>query len=129
MEDSLQKYLLTGIGGFLGAIARLWVGTFILNRFGARFPYGTFVINMSGCLVIGVALTILNERLNLNPAWRYLLPIGFVGAYTTFSSFEYEAFSGYQSGGWQIPLLYVTSSVVVGFLCVWIGVAIGKLFA
>ncbi len=125
----MQKYLLTGIGGFLGAIARLWVGTEIADRFGTQFPYGTFVINMTGCFIIGVALTVLNERLNVNPAWRYLLPIGFVGAYTTFSSFEYETFTSFQSGGWQTPILYVTLSVFVGFACVWVGVAIGKLMA
>lgn len=125
----MQKYLLTGVGGFLGAIARLWVGTVITNRLGTRFPYGTFVINMTGCFIIGVALTILNERMNLNPAWRYLLPIGFVGAYTTFSSFEYETLTGFQAGGWPIPFLYVTLSVFVGFACVWVGAAIGKIMA
>lgn len=125
----MQKYLLTGVGGFVGAIARLWVDTVITARFGTRFPYGTFVVNMSGCFIIGVALTILNERLNINPAWRYLLPIGFVGAYTTFSSFEYETLAGFQAGGWPIPVLYVTLSVFVGFACVWVGAALGKLMA
>jgi CrcB protein len=125
----LHKYLLTGIGGFAGAIARLWVDTYISDRFGTRFPYGTFVINMTGCFLIGVLLTVLNLRLNVNPAWRYLLPVGFVGAYTTFSSFEFEAFSGYRSGGWSVPVLYVMASVLVGFACVWAGSALGKLWA
>ena len=125
----MQKYLLTGIGGFLGAVTRLWVGTILDARLGTRFPYGTFVVNMTGCFLVGVVLTILDERLNINPAWRYFLPIGFIGAYTTFSSFEFEALSGFQSGGWQIPVLYVTLSVFLGFACVWVGATVGKLMA
>lgn len=124
---TLQKYLLTGIGGFLGAVTRLWIGTLVIDRLGTRFPYGTFIINMSGCFIIGVALTILNAKININPAWRYLLPIGFIGAYTTFSSFEYETLAGFQAGGWQMPILYVTASVFVGFACVWVGTMLGKL--
>ena len=123
----MNKYLLTGLGGFFGAIARLWVDSFVMARMGTRFPYGTFVINISGCFLIGVMLTILNQRLNINPAWRYLLPIGFVGAYTTFSSFEFETLSGFQRGGWPMPLLYVGLSVCLGFLSVWIGSMVGKL--
>ncbi len=123
----MQKYLLAGIGGFLGAVARLWVGTLIDHRLGAKFPYGTFVINMTGCFLIGVILTILNEKLNVNPAWRYFLPIGFVGAYTTFSSFEYEALIGFQNSGWRTPVLYVSLSVLLGFACVWVGAAIGRM--
>ena len=122
----MQKYLLAGTGGFLGAIARLWVGTFIDDRLGTKFPYGTLIINLSGCFLLGVVLTILDARLNLNPAWRYLLPIGFIGSYTTFSTFEYETLAGLQNGSWQIPVLYVTLSVFVGLACVWTGAAIAR---
>jgi fluoride exporter len=125
----LQKYFLTGIGGFLGAVARLWIGTIIDVRLGTKFPYGTFIVNLTGCFLIGVILTILDERLNMNPAWRYLLPVGFIGAYTTFSTFEYEILLQFQNGEWQIPLLYVTLSVFMGFACVWIGAAIGRSIA
>lgn len=125
----MQKYLLTGTGGFFGAMARLWVDTYISDRFGGRFPYGTFVINLTGCFLIGAMLTVLNQRLNINPAWRYLLPIGFVGAYTTFSSFEFETLSAYQGGGWAIPVLYVTMSIFLGLVCVWAGAVVGKLIA
>lgn len=125
----MQKFLLTGTGGFFGAIARLWVDTYVSSRLGTRFPFGTFVINMSGCFAIGVMLTILNHRLNINPGWRYFLPIGFVGAYTTFSSFEFETLSYYQGGGWFIPVLYVTMSILIGLVCVWADTMVGKLAA
>ena len=122
----MQKYLLAGTGGFLGAIARLWVGTFIDDRLGTKFPYGTLIINLSGCFLLGVVLTVLDARLNVDPAWRYLLPIGFLGAYTTFSTFEYETLAGWQNGSWQIPVLYVALSVFVGLACVWTGAAIAR---
>ncbi len=125
----MQKYLLAGIGGFLGTVMRLWIGTIVDAKLGTKFPYGTLAVNLSGCFLIGVILTILNERLNINPAWRYLLPIGFIGAYTTFSTFEYETLLGFQNGEWPIPLLYVTLSVFLGFACVWIGTAVGRLMA
>jgi fluoride exporter len=65
------------------------LGSYVGSRYGARFPYGTFVINMSGSFPIGVILTLLS-RTTASPYWRYLIPIGFIGAYSTFSTFEYE---------------------------------------
>ena len=123
----MQKYLLAGIGGFLGTVARLWIGTILDDRLGVEFPYGTFVVNITGCFLIGIVVTVLDQKLNVNPAWRYFLPIGFIGAYTTFSTFQYEALLYSQNGGWRIPLLYVSLSVFLGFACVWVGAAIGRL--
>ena len=93
---------------------------------GTRFPYGTFVINISGSFLIGLILTVLAEKTHWSPNWRYLIPIGFIGAYTTFSTFEYETLRGAQDGHIVIPLLNVTLSVVVGFVAVWAGVAAGR---
>jgi CrcB protein len=115
-----------GIGGFIGAIARFMLGSYIGNRMGTRFPYGTFVINISGSFVIGVVLTILAERTTASPNWRYLVPIGFVGAYTTFSTFEYETFRTAQDGQMFLAFLNVALSVVAGFAAVWAGVVAGR---
>lgn len=122
----MGKYLMVGIGGFFGSIARFWLGGYIYDRMGARFPYGTFVINCSGCFFIGLILTILTERTHLSPAWRYFVPIGFIGAYTTFSTFEYETFASAQGGQWMIAALNVALSVLVGFACTWLGVVSGR---
>jgi fluoride exporter len=123
----LLKYVVVGIGGFLGAVARYVVGTYIGSHYGARFPYGTFVINMSGSFLIGFILALLS-RTTASPYWRYLIPIGFIGAYTTFSTFEYETLRAIQDGQIASGLLNVALSVTVGFAAVWAGAAIGRIF-
>ena len=122
----MNKYWMVGLGGFAGAIARFWLGGYISNRLGARFPYGTFVINISGSFLIGLIVTILAERTHWNASWRYRIPIGFIGAYTTFSTFELETFQSLSDGEFLFAFLNVILSVVVGFIAVWLGVVAGR---
>jgi len=122
----LIKYWMVGIGGFIGAIARFALGSYIGNRMGSRFPYGTFVINISGSFLIGLILTMLAQRFDLSPNWRYLIPIGFIGAYTTFSTFEYETLRTVQDGQILMAFANVSLSVIVGFAAVWLGVVAGR---
>ena len=122
----MQKYLFIAIGGALGSLARFLVGTSVSNRLGTRFPFGTLTINISACLIIGLLLEILNRHSNVNPAFRYLIPIGFIGAYSTFSTFEWEIFSNLNSGAFWIAILYVTTSLVFGLIAVALGAALGK---
>jgi CrcB protein len=122
----LLKYMMVGIGGFLGAIARYLLGNYIGSRYGVRFPYGTFVINMSGSFFVGLALVLL-ARTTASPYWRYLIPIGFIGAFTTFSTFEYETLRAVQDGQAITGLLNVVLSVIVGFIAVWAGAALGRI--
>jgi CrcB protein len=124
----MTKYWMVGLGGFLGSIARFWLGSYITYRMGARFPYGTFVINMSGSFLIGMVVTLLAERAHWSPNLLYLIPIGFIGAYTTFSTFELEAFRSVRSGDLLLALLNVILSVIVGFIAVWLGVIAGRTF-
>jgi CrcB protein len=93
---------------------------------GTKFPYGTFVINITACIVIGFTLAFLTRRTELNPAWRFLIPIGFVGAYSTFSTFEWETYSSLQTGAFLIAGLYVVLSCVLGLIAVWCGVLVAK---
>lgn len=116
-----------GAGGLAGAIARYVVGTYIGGRFGVRFPYGTFVINVSGSFLLGFCM-MLFSRTAASPYWRYAIPIGFIGAYTTFSTFEYETFRAIQDGQLATGLLNIGLSVTVGFVAVWLGAVIGKVF-
>jgi CrcB protein len=124
-----MRFLWVALGGAVGSVARYAVGLWIYERMGTRFPYGTFAINISGCFVIGMVLTILDARVGLPPAWREAIPIGFVGAYTTFSTFEYETLRLAQSGQAATALLYILLSVVVGFVGVWGGAVAGRVFA
>lgn len=121
----MLKYVVVGVGGFLGAIARYALGAYIGGRYGLRFPLGTFVINVSGSFLIGLILTVL-ARTTASAYWRYLIPIGFIGAYTTFSTFEYETLRAIQDGQVMTGLLNVGLSLVTGFIAVWGGVAIGR---
>ncbi len=112
------------IGGGSGALLRYVVGTAIMQRFGATFPYGTFFINITGSFLIGVLMTLLTERFQPHPNWRLLLVVGFLGGYTTFSSFEFETLQAMRQGSKWIALLNVVGSVVAGYLAVWLGAAV-----
>jgi CrcB protein len=114
------------IGGAAGAIARYQLAAMVQARIPAGFPLGTFVVNVTGCLVMGVAATLLAERLVVHPNWRYLIPIGFIGAYTTFSTFEYETFRAITEGSWLIGIGNIVASVVAGYIALWIGVVAAR---
>jgi CrcB protein len=117
----LEKYLLIAVGGALGSIARYWVGSTISSRWGAKLPYGTFVINITACIVIGFAMTWLGKRADLSPAWRFLVPVGFIGAYSTFSTYEWETLSTLRSGAFLLAALYAVGSLILGLIAVWGG--------
>lgn len=122
----MQKYFYIAVGGALGALARYGVGVFVTGRMGTKFPYGTFVINMTACVIIGFSLTFLSRRAGLNPAWRYLVPVGFVGAYSTFSTYEWETLSTLRSGAFSLAALYAFSSLVLGLVAVWCGILLAE---
>lgn len=123
----MQKYLLIAVGGALGSMTRYWVGSTISGRMGARFPYGTMVINMTACVIIGFTLTYFGKRADLNPAWRFFLPIGFIGAYSTFSTYEWETLSTMRSGAFLLAALYAMGSLVLGLAATWCGTALADL--
>lgn len=117
----MQKYLLIAIGGALGSIARYWVGSTIAGRIGIKFPYGTLIVNLTACIVIGFSLTYMGRRADLNPAWRFLIPIGFIGAYSTFSTYEWETLSSIRSGAFILAAVYAVGSLILGLIAVWGG--------
>ena len=123
----MQKYLYIAVGGALGSIARFWVGSSVASRMGIRFPYGTLIVNLTACVIIGFSMTYLGRRAELSPAWRFLIPIGFIGAYSTFSTYEWETLSNLRSGAFGIAALYAMGSFVLGLAAVWGGSALGEL--
>ena len=114
------------IGGAIGAIARYEVAARIQAHVPVGFPYGTFIVNITGCLIMGFATALLTERLVANPNGRFLIPIGFVGAYTTFSTFELETFRAVTEGSWGIVWAYVAGSVVAGYIALWLGFVVAR---
>jgi CrcB protein len=117
----LIRYLIIMAGAALGGGFRALVATAIADRIVGKFPWGTFVVNLTGCFGIGVAMTLLTERYHPNPYWRLFLVVGFLGGYTTFSSFEYENLAAIRTGATLIALLNMMGSVLLGYLAVWLG--------
>lgn len=125
----MQKYLLIAAGGSLGSIARYWVGSTVSGRLGTKFPYGTFIINLTACVIIGFVLTYLGKHVELNPAWRFLIPVGFVGAYSTFSTFEWETLSSLRAGALFLAALYAIGSLLVGLVAAWGGAILAEVIS
>jgi len=121
-----MNIMIIGIGGFIGAISRYGLALWIGQRWGRSFPLGTFVINVSGSFLIGLLMTLMMERFTVNPLWRLLLVVGFLGAYTTFSTFEFETGALLKDGEWAFAMLNVILSVVVGFIALKLGEMIAK---
>lgn len=125
MIEKLIPLLVVGAGGFFGAIARYLVGVGIQTHVKGPFPWGTFVINITGSFVLGFIGTLLANRFLINPNWRYFVTIGFIGAYTTFSTFEYETAN--LGSSWQ-AMFNLLGSVVAGYIAVWLGIRLGEIF-
>jgi CrcB protein len=100
----MTKYLIVAMGGALGSVLRFWVGTYVSNSMATRFLAGTFVINVTACFLIGFVITVLAKQSSWSPNWRYLIPIGFIGGYSTFFTFEYETFRVLQEGEFLIAV-------------------------
>jgi CrcB protein len=121
----MKEALWVGLGGFAGANARYLLGAWAATRFGTTFPYGTFIINVTGSFVLGIIMGLLDAHV-LAPAARLSLAIGFVGAYTTFSTFTYETLRLVESGSLLLAAANVVGSVVVALLATTAGLAAGR---
>jgi CrcB protein len=118
--------LLIGVGGFAGAIARYLVDTVVSDRTGGGFPWGTLVINLSGSFVLGLLFALTTERAILPADIRGPVMIGFLGAYTTFSTFMLESWRLIEAGSWGAAIANLGGSVVLGLVAVVAGMAIGR---
>jgi CrcB protein len=117
--------LLLMLGGALGTSARYWLGKWIGEQSWAEgFPYGTFVINVTGSFILGIVGAVVIDRMPEHQDWYLLLGTGFCGGYTTFSTFEWETYRLVRDGSWWLALGNVLGSVLVGFIGVVLGVAL-----
>ncbi len=122
----MQRYLLIGLGGALGSMLRYAVGSSVAERTGTRFPLGTLTVNVAACFLIGLTIEYLGRHTSLSPAWRYLIPIGFIGGFSTFSTFEWEVWLSLRTGAFWMGVLYVAVSVVVGLVAVAAGAGVAR---
>src|ERR1700685_1731611 len=121
----MMKYVMVGIGGGIGSVLRFWVSSYLGERIGGRFPYGTFAVDITGSFLIGFLGALLACQADWGSRLRYFRPVGFIGGYTTCSAFEYETLRSVQDGRVLVASLNVILSVTLGFAAVWLGVIAG----
>ncbi len=124
-----MEYVIIGIGGFLGANARYIVGGWITRTWDSAFPWGTVIINITGSFLLGLLMVNLTARPLASPHYRLFFAVGFLGAYTTFSTFSYETLRLIQAHSLGAALMNVVGSVVVGLVGVVLGMWLGRIFA
>jgi CrcB protein len=122
----MKNFLAVGCGGFVGAMARYGVGLLVARVWRSPIPLSTFLINVTGSFILGLFATWAAERAALAPLWRLLIGTGFVGAYTTFSTFEFETQGLVEAGLGSWAALNVGASVLAGFVAVRLGVYLGR---
>jgi len=122
-----MPYLLVGLGGFIGANARFVVARLVGAAFETRFPLGTFVINVSGSFLLGVLGTIIALKVMPNSeAMRLALGVGFLGGFTTFSTFEFETHALFEDGSWLLATTNMFASLFVGLIALRAGIVVAR---
>lgn len=122
----MQYLLPIALGGALGAVSRYCLGIWIANKWTINFPIHTLLINLSGAFLLGFVNILFLEKINVSPAIRLGIGIGFLGAYTTFSTFGYELYSLMESGNYYLAVLYALASLVLGLLAVTCGAVLAN---
>lgn len=128
-DPAIRNLLAVSLGAIAGALSRYYLSLWFLQRFGVAFPYGTFVINITGCLMMGFFFTLSAERiLSISPEIRLLVATGFLGSYTTFSTYGLETVTLLQAQRFIPALIYWLGSATLGVLSVQLGVVLARLF-
>ena len=123
----MLKVMMVAVGGGIGATTRYLVSTWAAEKFGTNFPYGTLIVNVVGCFIIGAFMTLTTERLIVSPYWRLLVTVGFVGGLTTFSSYSYETFKLLQDADMMMAMYNLFGNVIIGFFATWLGISMARL--
>jgi CrcB protein len=119
----MLSYILVGIGGALGSVARFWFSGFVARHFGETFPWGTLLVNLSGSFVIGLFFTLTEPEGSwlVAPSWRQFFMVGICGGYTTFSSFSLQTLNLARDGEWFYAGANAVLSLVLCLVAVWLG--------
>ena len=120
-----MTYLAVAFGGALGAMSRFFVYNAFI-RSNSTYPWATFTVNVVGSFLIGMAFVLITERMEMGPYWRGVVTVGFLGAFTTFSTFSMDVIGLLEQGESTRAILYVLSSVVVCIIAAWLGLTLAK---
>ena len=124
----MQKVFLIGLAGFIGTLGRYGLSGMLARRFGETFPTGTLVVNVVGCFLAGFLFYLMQERFLVNQTMRTVVMIGFLGGFTTFSSFGLQTFTLLRDGEFWFAAVNMVGSNLLGLLMVWAGYALAKVF-
>lgn len=122
----MGQTLVIAAGGAVGALLRFWGANWIYSLLGRGFPYGTLAVNLLGSLLMGLCYVWLVERASLGPEWRALIMVGFLGAFTTFSTFSIETMNLIEGGALLRAALNMVLSVVLCVIAAWLGLLLGR---
>lgn len=123
----MYKGILVFIGGGIGSVFRYLLSGWVYKILGTDFPYGTFAVNVIGCFVIGLFLTMAEDRFLISPSFRIFFAVGLLGGFTTFSTFSFETVGLLKDGAIAFGLLNVAVSIVVGLTATWVGTLAGRI--
>lgn len=116
-----RSVLLIGLGGFIGSVSRYWVQQYFLRFVPVGFPLGTFLVNVAGCLLIGLFMGFFERYTDASTSWRLFLTTGFCGGFTTFSTFAYESVTLARTSELLLLAMYAAGSLLVGMLAAFLG--------
>jgi CrcB protein len=126
ITNVMQRLLLIGLAGLIGTLIRFEVSEIASRRIGESFPWGTLIVNVAGCFLAGFLFYVVQERALVSETMRLTIMVGFLGGFTTFSSFGLQTFTLLKSGQIGLGLLNVAVSNLVGITVVWLGYSIGR---
>lgn len=123
----MKTIIFLAIGGTTGTLLRYWLSTLVQSTSKGTLPIGTFAVNMLGCFLFGAVWSIAEGRLTLSPHLRLLILVGFMGAFTTFSTFAFESASLFRDSQFTAAIINVVAQNVIGIIALFIGIALGRL--
>ncbi len=121
------KIFLVFIGGGIGSVSRYSLSGLVYKIEGSGFPYGTFAVNIIGSFLIGLFLTMSQDRFLISPQFRVFVAIGIIGGFTTFSTFSFETVELLKDGSFTLGLLNIAVTVLLGLTATWAGTLFGKI--